>query len=183
MAPSVLVILAQGFEEVEAITPIDLLRRSGARVTVAGLGDRMVQGSHALVVQADALLSDCMQKTYDCVVLPGGSKGAENLASSFEVLEMVIKCAQKGVVAAICAATAVVLGKTGLLDGKQVTGYPGTEAVCPGLILQPKKVVVDHNLITGQGPGAAMDFSLGIISTLFDATTADKIAQQIIYQR
>lgn len=181
MVPSVLVILAEGFEEVEAITPIDLLRRSGAMVVVAGLDDMMVKGSHGLVVGCDRLLSECMDEVFDCVVLPGGGKGSQNLASSFSVLEAVIKTAQTGVVAAICAAPAVVLGKTGLLDGKRVTGYPGTEEYCPGLKLAKERVITDGNLITGQAAGSAMHFSLAIIAALFDQKTADAIAKQVIY--
>ncbi|MGE4464287.1 DJ-1 family glyoxalase III [Sphaerochaeta sp.] len=181
MVPSVLVILADGFEEIEAICAIDLLRRSGAKVTVAGLDALEVRGSHALVVHADTLLSDCSDQEYDCVVLPGGGKGSEHLAASFAVLETVIRTAQQGVVAAICAAPAVVLGKTGLLDGKRVTGYPGTESCCPDLKLSDEKVVTDGNLITAQAAGSALDFALAIIAKLFDKETADKIAQQVKY--
>lgn len=181
MVPSVLVILADGFEEIEAVTPIDMLRRSGAKVTVAGLEDLLVKGSHGLVVGCDRLLAECMDETYDCVVLPGGGRGAQNLAASFTVLEAVIKTAQKGLVAAICASPAVVLGKTGLLDGKRVTGYPSTEEYCPPLKLEHEKVITDGNLVTGQSAGSAMPFSLAIIAALFDQQTADKIAQQVIY--
>jgi len=181
MVPSVLVILADGFEEIEAICPIDLLRRSGAKVTVAGLAALEVRGSHAVVVKADTVLGDCRDMTFDCVVLPGGGKGSEHLAASFEVLETVIKTAQSGVVAAICAAPAVVLGKTGLLDGKRVTGYPGTETRCPSLKLSDEKVITDGNLITAQAAGSAIAFSLAIIAKLFNQETADKIAQQVKY--
>ena len=183
MIPSVLVILAQGFEEVEAITPIDLLRRSGAKVTVAGLDALSIKGSHGITVECDALLGECLDLAYDCVVLPGGGQGSINLAASFNVLQMVIKTAQKGVIAAICAAPAVVLGKTGLLDGKRITGYPGTEANCPGVKLENEKTITDGNLVTAQGPGSAMDFSLAIIATLFDQTTSDQIARQLYFQR
>ncbi|MDT4762822.1 DJ-1 family glyoxalase III [Sphaerochaeta sp. PS] len=176
MVPSVLVILAEGFEEIEAITPIDLIRRSGAKVTVAGLGSLTVHGSHGIGVVCDKLFSDCLDE-YDCVVLPGGSEGARNLASSFAVLELCIRTSQKGTVAAICAAPALVLGKTGLLDGKRVTGFPGTEI--EGLSLQDSKVITDGFLITAQAAGSAVDFSLAIIAKLFDAKTAEKIAAQI----
>lgn len=179
MVPSVLVILAEGFEEVEAVTPIDLLRRSGAKVVVAGLDDLMVKGSHGLVVGCDRLLSECMDEVFDCVVLPGGGKGSQNLASSFSVMEAVIKTAQTGYVAAICAAPAVVLGKTGLLEGKRVTGYPSTEELCPGLKLENEKVITDDRLITAQAAGSALHFSLAIIAALFDQKTADAIAEQV----
>lgn len=179
MVPSVLVILAEGFEEVEAVTPIDLLRRSGAKVVVAGLDDLMVKGSHGLVVGCNRLLSECMDEVFDCVVLPGGGKGSQNLASSFSVMEAVIKTAQTGYVAAICAAPAVVLGKTGLLEGKRVTGYPSTEELCPGLKLENEKVITDGRLITAQAAGSALHFSLAVIAALFDQKTADAIAEQV----
>lgn len=183
MIRKVLVILAQGFEEVEAITPIDVLRRSGASVTVAGLDTLTVGGAHDISIECDCLLTSCLSQSYDCIVLPGGGQGSINLASSFEVLKMVIDTAQHGIIAAICAAPAVVLGKTGLLDNKRVTGYPGTEQKCPGLVLEDEKTITDGNLITAQGAGSAMDFSLAIIAALFDQDTADQIARQLCFQR
>ena len=178
MVPSVLVILAEGFEEVEAITPIDLIRRSGAKVTVAGLSGLTVHGAHGIGVVCDTLLTECTE-AYDALVLPGGGEGSANLASSFAVLELAIKTSANGVVAAICAAPAVVLGKTGLLDGKRVTGFPGSE--CEGLILENEKVITDGNLITAQAAGSAVEFSLAIITKIFDAATAQKIRKQIYY--
>ncbi len=178
MVPSVLVVLAEGFEEIEAITPIDLIRRSGAKVTVAGLGSLTIHGAHGIPVVCDKLFSDCTEE-YDALILPGGGEGSLNLASSFPVLELAIKTSHKGVVAAICAAPAVVLGKTGLLEGKRVTGFPGTEF--EGLVFQDEKVVTDGNIITAQAAGAAIDFSLAIIAKIFDAETAKKIGKQIYY--
>lgn len=178
MVPSVLVVLAEGFEEIEAITPIDLLRRSGAKVTVAGLSGLTVHGAHGICVVCDKLLSECNEE-YEALVLPGGGEGSMNLASSFAVLELAIKTSQKGVVAAICAAPSVVLGKTGLLDGKRVTGFPGSE--CEGLVLENEKVITDGNIITAQAAGSAVDFSLAIITKIFDAETAKKIGKQIYY--
>ncbi|MGH0053311.1 MAG: DJ-1 family glyoxalase III [Sphaerochaetaceae bacterium] len=182
MVPSVLVILAEGFEEVEAITPIDLLRRSGAKVTVASLDTLAVKGAHGIVVHADTTLEACKKKEFDCVVLPGGGQGAKNLAASYDVLEKTIQTAQRGVVGAICAAPAVVLGKTGLLDGKRVTGYPGSEEACPGLVLEQEPFIIDGQLVTGQGPGAAMPFALALIGVLFDQEKQEAIAGQLVYR-
>lgn len=178
MVPSVLVILAEGFEEIEAITPIDLLRRSGAKVTVAGLSGLTVHGAHGIAVVCDRVLSDCNEE-YDALVLPGGGEGSTNLASSFAVLELAIKVSEKGVVAAICAAPAVVLGKTGLLDGRRVTGFPGSQF--EGLTLEDEKVITDGPIITAQAAGSAIEFSLAIIAKIFDAETAKKIETQIYY--
>jgi len=178
MVPSVLVILAEGFEEIEAITPIDLLRRSGAKVTVAGLSSLTVHGSHGIGVVCDRQLNECHEE-YDVLVLPGGGEGSTNLASSFAVLELAIRTSQKGVVAAICAAPSVVLGKTGLLDGKRVTGFPGSRF--EGLVLENEKVIRDGSLITAQAAGSAVEFSLAIIAKIFDEKTAKKIGKQIYY--
>lgn len=178
MVPSVLVVLAEGFEEIEAITPIDLLRRSGAKVTVAGLSGITIHGAHGIGVVCDKLLSDCTEE-YDALVLPGGGEGSKNLASSFAVLELAIKVSQKGVVAAICAAPAVVLGKTGLLEGRRITGFPGSEI--EGLVFEDEQVVTDGPIITAQAAGSAVAFSLAIIAKIFDEETAKKIGSQIYY--
>jgi 4-methyl-5(b-hydroxyethyl)-thiazole monophosphate biosynthesis len=181
MVPSVLVVLAHGFEEVEAIVPIDLLRRSGAKVTVAGLSDQTIRGAHNINVACDVLFEECIETKYDCIVLPGGSQGSKNLADSAEVMKKIIETAQEGVVAAICAAPAVVLCKTGLLEGKKVTGFPSTEELCPGLVFEDEGVVVDGRLITAQAAGKAVDFALAIIASLFDKKSSDAIAAQIYY--
>ncbi|HAF86228.1 MAG TPA: DJ-1 family protein [Sphaerochaeta sp.] len=178
MVPSVLIILAEGFEEVEAITPIDLIRRSGAMVTVAGLSSLTVHGSHGIGVICDKLFIECDEE-YDALILPGGGEGSANLASSFSVLELAIKTSQKGVIAAICAAPSKVLGRTGLLDGKRVTGFPGSEI--DTLVLENEKVITDGNLITAQAAGSAVEFSLAIIAKIFDADTAKKISKQIYF--
>lgn len=176
----VLVLLAQGFEEIEAITPIDLLRRAGAEVTVATLKEATVTGAHGITVKGDTTLEDLGKKLFDCVVLPGGGEGAENLAASSATLRTVVSIAQEGVVAAICAAPAVVLGKTGLLDGKKVTGYPTTEKLVEGLVFEEEGVVVDGNLITAQGPAFATDFSLEIINKLFGSVKELEIKNDIL---
>lgn len=178
MVPSVLVVLAEGFEEIEAITPIDLLRRSGAKVTVAGLSSLTIQGAHGIGVVCDKLFSECKEE-YDALVLPGGGEGSKNLASSFAVLELAIKTSQTGVVAAICAAPSVVLGKTGLLEGRRVTGFPGSGF--DFLVLEDEKVLTDGPFITAQAAGSAVEFSLAIIAKIFDEKTAKKISKQIYY--
>jgi 4-methyl-5(b-hydroxyethyl)-thiazole monophosphate biosynthesis len=181
MVPSVLVVLAHGFEEVEAIVPIDLIRRSGAKVTVAGLGDMTIRGAHNISLACDVALEDCASTPYDCIILPGGGLGSENLAASPLVMTKIVEVAQSGIVAAICAAPAVVLGHTGLLDGKRVTGFPSTEDLCEGLVFTGAGVEVDGNIITAQAAGSAVDFALAIIAALLGQEQADAIAEQIYY--
>lgn len=181
MVPSVLVVLAHGFEEVEAIVPIDLIRRSGAKVTVAGLGELTIRGAHNISVVCDTTLDSCIDEHYECIILPGGSQGSKNLASSEQVLTKIVEVAQTGIVAAICAAPAVVLGRTGLLDGKTITGFPGTEELCEGLVFTPKGVEVDGSIITAQAAGSAVDFALAIIEALLGSDSAKAIANQIHY--
>lgn len=181
MVPSVLVVLAHGFEEVEAIVPIDLIRRSGAKVTVAGLDDRTIRGAHNISVACDTTVDACVSTPYDCIVLPGGSQGSQNLAASPLVMTKIVEVAQQGFVAAICAAPAVVLGHTGLLDGRRVTGFPSTEELCEGLQFTGRGVEVDGNIITAQAAGSAVDFALAIITAIMDKGQADAIAEQIYY--
>lgn len=177
---SVLVLLAQGFEEIEAITPIDLLRRAGAKVTVATLKEDRATGAHGITIVSDTTLEKLGDQLFDCVVLPGGGEGAENLAASAAVLKKVIQVAQEGVVAAICAAPAVVLGKTGLLEGKKVTGYPTTEELVEELVFEEEAVVVDGDLITAKGPAFAVDFALAIIAKLFGNEKEQAIRAEIL---
>lgn len=177
---SVLVLLAQGFEEIEAVTPIDLLRRAGAKVTVATLKEDRATGAHGITIVSDTTLEKLGDQLFDCVVLPGGGEGAENLAASAAVLKKVIQVAQEGVVAAICAAPAVVLGKTGLLEGKKVTGYPTTEELVEELVFEEEAVVVDGDLITAKGPAFAVDFALAIIAKLFGNKKEQAIRAEIL---
>lgn len=177
---SVLVLLAQGFEEIEAVTPIDLLRRAGAKVTVATLKEDRATGAHGITIVSDTTLEKLGDQLFDCVVLPGGGEGAENLAASAAVLKKVIQVAQEGVVAAICAAPAVVLGKTGLLEGKKVTGYPTTEELVEELVFEEEAVVVDGDLITAKGPAFAVDFALAIIAKLFGNEKEQAIRAEIL---
>ena len=182
MRKEALLILAEGFEEIEAVTPIDVLRRAGVNVVIAGLASKNVRGSRRVVYIADMLLSE-YQVNPDVLILPGGVKGAENLHHSPQVTHWVKRMndAQKWI-AAICAAPAVVLGPTGVLDGLSATCYPGYEEGWRDLIKhQNQNVVVDRNVITSQGPGTALDFSFAIIEKLFDRATAVDLAQKMVY--
>ena len=183
MLKTALVILAEGFEEVEGIAPIDALRRAGVRVTIAGLMDRQVKGSRHIGIQTDILLKDFAEMP-DAVILPGGAQGSTNLARSGEVANLVKKMNAAGkIVAAICAAPAVVLAPLGILDGKKATCFPGCESDFSGKTVYSRdRVVVDGNIITSQGPGTALEFAIEIIKQLVDKKTADNIRDKMLVQ-
>lgn len=182
MRKEALVILAEGFEEIEAVTPVDVLRRAGVNTVMAGLRSKNVRGSRRIVYTADVLLSE-YKGSPDVLILPGGVEGADNLHKSPFVTEWIAKMNQAGKwIAAICAAPAVVLAPTGVLDGRKATCYPGYEKGWGALIQhQAGAVVVDQNTITSQGPGTALDFSLAIVEKLFDRATATDLAQKMVY--
>ena len=184
MSKKVLVILADGFEEVEALAPIDVLRRSGAFVTVAGLKPErgnLVRGAHDVWVRCDVELWDVREDRFDAIVLPGGMPGALNLHKSEVVNSMVLDTYKHGdLVCAICASPAFVLAPTGILDGKRVTCYPGCEEKYSHLNFCGERVVRDGNVITGAGPGTALEFGLLISEALFGKEVSSKIHSDMI---
>lgn len=185
MTKTALVVLADGFEEMEAIAPVDVLRRAGIRVTVAGLSDRIVKSSRGLSVQAEMLLKDYQEDLPDVVILPGGLPGSENLAKSSQLAVFIQKMhdAQK-LIAAICAAPARVLAPIGVLDGKKATCYPGCEADFSSRTVYSKdRVVVDGNIITSQGPGSALEFSLEIVKCLAGKEIANLLQAKMLIQK
>jgi 4-methyl-5(b-hydroxyethyl)-thiazole monophosphate biosynthesis len=176
---SAAIIMADGYEEVEAVTPIDLLRRAGIDVTLYGLTSLKVRGSHDIIIKTDKVLPS-NPALADAVILPGGP-GHKNLLNSAAVIEFVQKSFKAGCLcAAICAAP-VVLGKAGILAGKRVTCFPGCEDNLAGGLFVDQPVVVDGNIITSRGAGTAVPFAVEIISCLVDRFTAGKIASAIIY--
>ena len=189
MAKHALVFLADGFEEVEAITPIDYLRRAGIEVTtcsvgVSAIGGQTAKGSHGIVVQADTSLAaqGLLKATdWDAVLLPGGIPGAPNLAASEAVSALLRDMASAGkLVCAICASPAVVLSPLGLLKGRRFTCYPGLETEVKDGTWSEARVVVDENLITSRGAGTAADWAITIISKLVDEETAEVIAAKVV---
>lgn len=184
MSKKALVILTSGFEEIEAVCPIDILRRAEVDVTVATTGRPIVPGSHGITIEANCELESIMHQMYDAVVLPGGMPNSENLANSIHVEEIVMKHFKAGkIIAAICAAPGLALGKFGILDGKKATCYPGFEKHFPksATYINDQRVVVDGNLITSRGPGTAFDFGLQIVRTLVDPQLADTLASAMQY--
>lgn len=165
---SVLVPLAQGCEELEAVTIIDLLRRAGIDVTSAGLDAEPVRASRGVVLVPDTTLDAALQQDYDMVVLPGGLPGADYLDRDARIQTLVKKMAASDkFTAAICAAPKV-LASAGLLDGKRATSYPGTleKLELSNTTLVADAVVQDGKVVTSRGPGSAMDFALTLIETL-----------------
>lgn len=166
--PKVLVPLAQGCEELEAVTIIDLLRRAGIDVISAGLDEQPVRASRGTRLIPDTTLDKALQQDFDMVVLPGGQPGADNLNGDVRIHELLKKMANSGkFTAAICAAPTV-LANAGLLKGKQATSYPGTleKLGLSDVTLINQPVVTDGKVITSRGPGTAMDFALELIESL-----------------
>lgn len=160
----VYVFLAEGFEEVEALTPIDVLRRAGLQVvTVSVMENQVVEGAHGVPVVADALFADIDQEAADMLLLPGGMPGATNLDAHEGLGALIMAYAAAGKpLAAICAAP-LVYGRRGLLNGKKATCYPGFEGYLEGAEYTAAPVEQDGNFITGKGPGAAMEFAFAIV--------------------
>ena len=162
----VLVLLAQGCEEIEAVTTIDILRRAGIEVTSAGLDDLPVLASRGVVLLPDTTLDLAQHQEFDMIVLPGGQPGTDNLKADKRLIALLRQMTQRGkYVAAICAAPSV-LAAAGLLDGRKATCYPTCLDDFPKVNLQTAAVVEDGNIITSRGPGTAMDFALALVERL-----------------
>jgi len=177
MAAVVLVPLAQGCEELEAVTIIDLLRRAELEVVSASLDGKPVRASRGVMLMPDTDLDDALRRDYDMVVLPGGKGGADNLNADHRIEELLRVMAESGrFTAAICAAPRV-LAEKGLLVDKQATCYPGhiTADNPYGVKLSEAPVVIDGKIITSRGPGTAMDFSLSLIEVLVGKTRRDEV--------
>lgn len=176
----VVVFLADGFEEVEAVTPIDYLRRAGAEVIIAGVGGEKIKGSHGITLDVD-IRAESFNGNPDCILLPGGMPGSSNLAASKEVREACLAAASSDkILAAICAAPSLILGPLGLLDGKVFTCYPGLEERVPSGKASQRRVAVDGNIITARAAGAAGEFSIAVIEALFGKEKAKNIADDVL---
>ena len=181
MSKSVLVVLADGFEEIEAITPIDVLRRAGLQVKTAGVGKREIAGAHGIQVTADLVLEEYADIP-DALVLPGGMPGAENLKRSRALSSLLSKMKEKNnLVGAICASPARVLAPGGFLDGKKATCYPGFEKEFgPSVRFVEDRVVCDGRVVTSRGPGSALEFALELVTQLVGAETSRKLSETMI---
>jgi 4-methyl-5(b-hydroxyethyl)-thiazole monophosphate biosynthesis len=177
-APTVLVLVAEGFEETEAVTPINLLRRAGAEVTLAAVGEGIhVTGRNGMTIHADTTLSAINGANFDCVLVPGGP-GVARLREDGRVLALVSEQMHAGRwIAAICAAP-VVLNAAGLLKDRRYTAHYSVSSELPALLTE-ERVVVDGRLITSRGAGTALDFGLRIVENLFTPERASEIAKSI----
>ena len=172
--------LANGFEEVEALCPLDLLRRAGITVTTVGIGTESVTGSHGITVRAD--IPDTMYRDSkpEMVILPGGMPGTANLDASHTVEVALRSAARNGAyLAAICAAP-MVLGKRGYLEGKRAICFPGFEEHLKGAEVAEERVVTDGRVITAAGMGVALDFGLALVAALKGQATADKLRRAVL---
>ena len=183
MAKRVCVFLADGFEEIEGLTVVDMLRRVGVEVTTASVtGEYTVHGAHGIDVLADKLVEEIDYKIQDMVVLPGGMPGTLHLGEHERVQEALNWFyREKKYIGAICAAPSI-LGKMGFLKGRKATSYPGFEKDLLGAEVRREPVVVDEFLITSRGMGTAIDFSLALIEVLINQKKSEEIRTSIIYQ-
>lgn len=178
----VYVLLADGFEEVEALTPVDMLRRAGLEVATVGIHGKTVMGAHGIAITADITADEWDETRQEMLVLPGGYPGYENLENSEFVQDAVDKTVVQGRwLAAICGAPSV-LGHKGLLNGKTATCFPGMESELMGAILSEDEVCVDGNIITSRSAGTAMAFALKLVEVLTDAETARSLQNQIHFK-
>ncbi len=176
MVKKAIVILAEGFEEIEASTAIDILRRAGLDVVIAGLKDIKVKGSRGMNILADKKFDEA-GSDFDACVLPGGMLGAINLASSQKVRSLIKDMNKSGkIIAAICASPAIVLARLGILKGRSVTCYPGLEEKFDkDTTCKEDNVAIDGNIITSRGPATAMEFALEIVEKMCGKEMKDKL--------
>jgi len=181
MGKTALLLLTEGAEEMEAVITIDVLRRAGVEVTVAGVhGAGAVKCSRGVVMTPDLSLEEAAKSSYDAVIMPGGLGGAQDLAKCAAVGAVLRQQEAAGrLVAAICAAP-VALQAHGICTGRALTSYPGFEKQLPGYTYRQDRVVVDGNLVTSRGPGTAFEFGLALVGQLLGSEEADKTGQPLL---
>ena len=172
--------LANGFEEIEALCPLDLLRRAGVEVTTVGVGSDTVMGSHGIPVIADIPEGMFADSNPEMIILPGGMPGSKNLDES-RVVDMALTAASRkgALIAAICAAP-MVLGHRGLLQGKEAICFPGFEKELTGATISKKRVVRDGNIITAAGMGVALEFGLELVAALKGRDVAETLRKTVL---
>lgn len=178
--PKVVVPLADGFEEIEAMAIIDVLRRAGIEVTVAGLHSALIESARHVKVAPDTTIDTITADDFDMIILPGGQPGSDNLNASGEVKNLIRDFHRKGkLTGAICAAP-YVLANAGVLEGRRATAYPSYSEKLGGAIYQDKTVVEDGNIMTSRGPGTAICFALAIIEKLVGREKANAVKEAML---
>jgi 4-methyl-5(b-hydroxyethyl)-thiazole monophosphate biosynthesis len=174
-APRVLVPLATGFEEIEAVAVIDVLRRAGVEVVTAGLQTGPITGSHAIAIVPESTIDRAAAERFDMIVLPGGMPGAEHLRSDARVQALIRSIGERGgYTAAICAAP-IALSRAGATSGKRATSYPGFAPQIDCASYVEERVVIDGKLVTSRGPGTALEFALVLVELLVGAKRAAEL--------
>jgi len=181
MSKRVLVLLAEGFEEIESVTVIDILRRAGAEVTTAGLTGKSVTGSYQITVIANNLLDEVKDQDFDLIVLPGGMPGANNLKADSRVQD-IIQCNEQAgkLIAAICAAP-IVLAEAGILKDRKFTIHP-SQVNNIQLSAKDSPVEIDRGVITGQAAGAAMKFAFTLVEKLYGPEKVREINRSVLFR-
>ena len=179
----VYILLGEGFEEIEAVAPCDVLRRGGASVRFAAVGThKTVPGSHGITILADALVSEISPTKDDMLVIPGGMEGVRSISSDQTTMELIAKAAKDGAfLAAICAGPSV-LAALGLTDGKRITCFPGCEDLMGTAICETAHATMtESGLITGRSAGSAIDFGLELLKHIKGGDASKRIRTEIIY--
>jgi 4-methyl-5(b-hydroxyethyl)-thiazole monophosphate biosynthesis len=182
MSKSALVLLTEGFEDIETVTPVDLLRRGGVDVTIASIDGHLVRGSRGVTIAADAILSEIDTAHFDALVIPGGP-GAKRLAASAGVASLIKDFNAHGkIIAAICASPAIVLSPLGILDGKRATCFPACENdLSPKATLVREAAVRDGNVITSRAAGTAAAFGLAVLAALAGEDAAEAVRESTLF--
>lgn len=178
------VFLAEGFEEIEALTPVDLLRRAGKKVITVGVGDSVIVGSHGIPVVPDTIAQEApLTDELEMIILPGGMPGTLNLEKSPYVQAAIDFCMEKGLpIGAICAAPSI-LGHKGILSGKNAVCYEGFETQLEGAKIGSGAVAVDGNIITARGAGVAVQFALALVEKAVSKAESDRQFKAILCEK
>ncbi|WP_026524896.1 DJ-1 family glyoxalase III [Butyrivibrio sp. MB2005] len=180
---NIAIFLANGFEEIEALTVVDLCRRAGLTIDMVSVTDSLqVTGSHGIEVKADKVIDDLDFDAMDMLVLPGGMPGTTNLENTEKLMENICAFDSKGkFISAICAAPGV-FGRAGLLQGKKACVFPGLEGELKGADVQMSETTVDGHILTSRGMGTAMAFGLAIVERFCGKETADELGKKVVYK-
>lgn len=178
----VYILLGNGFEEIEAVSPCDILRRGGVQVQFAGIGGRLITGGNGITVQADCTVEEMDLASMEMIVLPGGLGGVRSILGSEAAMNAIRYAHENGkFVTAICAAPTVLAG-LGITDGKHATCYPGMEDQMGSAVMEDANAVADGRVLTGRAPGAALDFGYLLLETLKGAEVAAKVRGGMVYK-